>query len=230
MKKISKRMKELKKLKVKNLYNIEEAIDIIKKTHKTKFEESIDVSIKLGIDSRKANQIIKGHSQLTHGSGKNIKIAIFAEKEEAKIAKIAGAEIIGMEDLLAEIKLKKIKFDVLLTSHNTLYMTKGLNKILGPKGLMPNEKNGTITNNIKKTIFNIKNRLINYKNDKNGIIHCSIGRINFTNEQLKENFMILIKDLKKIKPSSSKGNYFKKITLSSTMGISTILDINSIEM
>lgn len=230
MKKISKRMKELKKLKIKNLYNIKEAINIIQKTYKTKFEESIDVSIKLGIDSRKANQSIKGTSQLIHGSGKNIKIAIFAEKKEANIAKIAGAEIIGMQDLLEKIKLKKIKFDVLLVSHNTLHMTKGLNKILGPKGLMPNEKNGTITKNIKKTIFNIKNRQINYKNDKNGIIHCSIGRINFTNQQLKENLMILIKDLKKLKPSSSKGNYFKKITLSSTMGMSTTLDINSIEM
>lgn len=140
MKKISKRMKELKKNKLNKIYNIQDALNVIKTTSKIKLKESIDVAINLGINSKKASEIIKGTSQLKYGSGKKIRIAIFAEKEEAKIAKLAGAEIIGMDELAKNINKKIIKFDILLASSKTLHMIKGLNKILGPKGLMPNKK------------------------------------------------------------------------------------------
>ncbi|CAL4317896.1 50S ribosomal protein L1 [Buchnera aphidicola (Periphyllus testudinaceus)] len=198
--------------------NIIKAISILKDKSKKKFVESFDIAIMLGIDPKKTDQNIRGATVLPHGNGKKIKIAVFADGEEAKEAKKAGAEFIGMDDLAKKIKKNKIKFDITVATPKSMKIVSSLGSILGPKGLMPNHKIGTITSNIYKTIKKIKNGQIRYKNDKNGIIHASIGKTNFSEIQIKENLISLITDLKKQKPNKMKGIYLKKIFLTTTMG------------
>lgn len=226
MAKLKKRMQKIKNqinAKTKQ-YDIDSAISILKETSTTRFTESIDIAVNLGINAQKSDQNIRGIAILPHGIGKNIKVAVFAEKDDIKIAKKNGAELVGMEILAEQIKAGKINFDILIASPKTMHIVTPLGKILGPRGLMPNLKTGTITNNIAEAIRNAKKGQIQFRNDKNGIIHSTIGKINFEKEKIIENFKTILTALKKAKPASSKGIYIKKITLSTTMGIGVKID------
>ncbi|NIH41019.1 MAG: 50S ribosomal protein L1 [Buchnera aphidicola (Periphyllus aceris)] len=209
--------KKIKKIKFKKT-NIDKAISILKKKSKKNFIESVDVVIMLGINPKKTDQNIRSATVLPHGNGKIVKVAVFADGKKAEEAKNAGAEFIGMDDLSNRIKKNEIKFNVTVATPESMKIVSLLGAILGPKGLMPNHKVGTITSNIYDTIKKIKNGQIRYKNDKNGIIHTSIGKINFSSIQIKENLKSLIKDLNKQKPNKLKGIYLKKIFLTTTMG------------
>ncbi|WMC20353.1 MAG: 50S ribosomal protein L1 [Enterobacteriaceae bacterium PSpyr] len=212
-----------KKINLNKEYNIQDAINILKKNSITKFKESLDVSINLGIDNKKKKQNISGSVFLPYGKGKITKIAVFANGLQAKYAKKAKADYIGMEDLAEKIIKKKIIFDIIISSKETLPLVNKLNKIIGPKGLMPNLKFGTLTNNIYNAVKKFKFGQIIYKNDKNGIIHSTIGKITLNTFYLKENLKTLLLKLKKEKPKEIKGIYIKKITLSTTMGIGLVI-------
>ncbi|WP_343190342.1 50S ribosomal protein L1 [Buchnera aphidicola (Mollitrichosiphum nigrofasciatum)] len=206
----------LKKIKKKK-NSFLSSIQFLKKINTTNFNTSIDVSIHLNIDSKKTEQNIKSYAVLPYGNGKKTTIAAFIEQEKKHIAEKSGADYIGTEDLFDKIQKKKIKFDIVIATPKTMHIVGKLGTILGPKGLMPNIKFGTITKNIAETINNIKKGQIFYKNDKNGIIHAQIGKINFKNDELQKNFEIFISEIKKNKPSKIKGLYIKKIYLSATM-------------
>ncbi|WP_343154810.1 50S ribosomal protein L1 [Buchnera aphidicola (Pseudoregma panicola)] len=223
MKSNSKRMKKIYNIKKKKIYKFEECIKILKKFPKTNFVESLDVSINLNIDTKKPEQNIKNKVILPHGLGKKIKVLVFTQGKNIELAKKAKADYIYQENI-KNIKKKIKNFNIVISSPESMKTVGKLGYILGPRGLMPNIKFGTITNNIFDTIKKIKNGQIKYKNDKNGIIHTSIGKVNFTNKQIKENFFTLIKSLNKIKPSKIKGEFFKKIYLSTTMGGSILIN------
>jgi len=206
---------------VKNAsYDVLQVIKILKSIPKLKFKnhESIDVSIKLGIDPTKSDQIIRSSSSLPFGNGKTVRVAVFADGEDEKIAIESGADKVGMKDLYDEIKSKIINYDVIIARLDTMKYISDLGPILGPRGLMPNIKTGTLTSDIKKSVLNVKNGQVNYKSEKNGIIHCSIGKINFDEIKVKGNLEKLLSDIKKLKPSTSKGIFIRKIFLSTTMG------------
>ncbi|WMC19630.1 MAG: 50S ribosomal protein L1 [Enterobacteriaceae bacterium PC38] len=215
-----------KKINLNKKYNIQDAINILKKTSITKFIESLDVSINLNINNKKKKQNISGSVFLPYGKGNVTKIVVFAEGLQAKQAKKAKADYIGMRDIAEKIIQKKIDFDIIISSKETLPLVNKLNKLIEPKGLMPNLKFGTLTNNIYNTVKNFKFGQIIYKNDKNGIIHSTIGKINFNTFYLKENLKTLLFKLKKDKPKEIKGIYIKKITLSTTMGVGLIIKHN----
>lgn len=211
-------MKNIRENIKKKKYNINEAIEILKKFTKVKFKESIDVAINLNIDTKKNEQNIISTAFLPNGLGKKVKILVFTQGKNIEMAKKAKADIIWSEEI-KNIKKKIKEIDVVISSPDTMKIVGKLGHILGPRGLMPNSKLGTITNNIYKSIKKIKNgKQISYKNDKNGIIHSSIGKIYFTNKQIEENFISLIESLKKSKPTKIKGEFFKKIYFSTTMG------------
>jgi large subunit ribosomal protein L1 len=212
-----------------NTQELENAILNLKNQSKKKFIESFDVAIMLGINTKKTDQNIRGSTTLPHGTGKKIKVAVFAHGKKAEDAKKAGAEYIGMEDLSQKIKNNQIKFDVTVAIPESMKIVGLLGSILGPKGLMPSYKLGTITSNIFDIVKEIKNGQIRYKNDKNGIIHTSIGKTNFSINQIKENLIHLINALKKQKPSASKGIYIKKVFLTTTMGKSIELEQSFLE-
>ncbi|CUR53814.1 50S ribosomal protein L1 [Serratia symbiotica] len=225
MVKLTKRMRFIRnKVDKTKSYNIVDAIILLKELTIVKFIESVDVSINLGIDSRKSDQNIRGFTILPHGIGRNVRIAVFAQGMNAEIAKSSNAEIVGMEDLADIIKKGEINFDVVIASPDTMHIVSPLGQILGPRGLMPNPKVGTVTTNIAEAVKNAKSGQIRYRNDKDGIIHTSIGKINFELNKLKENLEYLLIALKKVKPSQSKGIYIKKVTLSTTMGAGIIID------
>ncbi|MGP1930150.1 MAG: 50S ribosomal protein L1 [Arsenophonus sp.] len=217
-----------KKVDVTKQYNIIEAIILLKKLATAKFIESVDVAVNLGIDARKSDQNIRGAIILPHGTGRSVRVAVFTQKENYESAIKAGAELVGMEDLADKIKLGEINFDIVIASPDAMRIIGQLAQILGPRGLMPNSKVGTVTHNITEAILNVKSGQIHYRNDKNGIIHTNIGKINFDDNKLKENLEALLIELKKVKPSSAKGVYFKKISLSSTMGVG--ININKEEL
>ncbi|WMC18829.1 MAG: 50S ribosomal protein L1 [Enterobacteriaceae bacterium PSpicST2] len=214
------------KIDIYKTYQIQDAINIIKELSISKFIESIDVAIKLGINTKKKNQNISGNVLLPYGTGRLTKVAVFAKGLQANDAKRANADYIGMEDLAEKIIKKKINFKFLISSTNAFSLVNKISKIIGPKGLMPNLKFGTITNNLYETVKNFKFGQIIYKNDKNGIIHSIIGKINFNTFLIKENLKTLLIKIKNEKPNDIKGDYIKKITLSSTMGVSLIIDKN----
>ena len=199
-------------------YLIEEALTELNSKASDKFTESLDISINLGIDASKSDQNVRGASNLPHGNGKSFKVAVFAEGDEAKQAKEAGADKVGMEDLADEIKSGNMDFDVVIATPDTMRIVSPLGQILGPKGLMPNPKSETVTKDIPNTVKNAKSGQIRYKSDKQGIIHARIGQIGYTEEQLKDNLEAFLTDVKKAKPPSAKGIYISKVTLSSTMG------------
>ena len=199
-------------------YLIEEALGELNSKASKKFTESLDVSINLGIDASKSDQNVRGASNLPHGNGKSFKVAVFADGDEAKQAKEAGADKVGMEDLAEEIKAGNMDFDVVIATPETMRVVSPLGQILGPKGLMPNPKSETVTKDIPNTVKNAKSGQIRYKSDKQGIIHARIGQIGYTEEQLKDNLEAFLTDVKKAKPPSAKGVYISKVTLSSTMG------------
>jgi len=229
MAKLTKRMKAIReKVEHGKLYPIDEAFDLLKSLPPAKFSESIDVSINLGVDPRKSDQVVRGASVLPNGTGKVVRVAVFTQGANVDAAKEAGADIVGLEDLAEEVKKGNMDFDVVIASPDTMRIVGQLGKILGPRGLMPNPKVGTVTPNVAEAVKNAKAGQVRYRTDKAGIIHCGIGKVSFEVSALKENLETLMTDLKKLKPSSAKGIYMEKITISTTMGPGLSVDLSSL--
>lgn len=225
MAKITKRTKLIQeKVKIGKIYSFIEALDLIKQLPPAKFRESVDVSINLGVDPRKSDQVVRGSTVLPNGTGKTVRVAVFTQAANAEAAKAAGADIVGMDDLAQKIQAGNLDFDVVIASPDAMGVVGRLGTILGPRGLMPNPKVGTVTPDVAKAVKNAKSGQVRYRTDKNGIVHCSIGKVDFEQNALKENLEALLADLRKSKPSSSKGVYLKKITVSTTMGPGLIID------
>jgi large subunit ribosomal protein L1 len=220
MAQVSKRYKAIAtKVDRNRLYPLDEALKLVKETAKAKFDESIDVAVNLGIDAKKSDQLVRGSVVLPKGTGKTMRVAVFAQGAKAEEAKAAGADIVGFDDLAESIKGGKMDFDVVIASPDAMRIVGALGQILGPRGLMPNPKVGTVTPDVAGAVKNAKAGQVQYRTDKNGIIQCTIGRASFAPEALKENMLALIDALNKAKPASSKGVYLKKIAISSTMGV-----------
>ncbi|UCH47866.1 MAG: 50S ribosomal protein L1 [Betaproteobacteria bacterium] len=200
------------------VYALTEALTIAKQNANAKFDESIDVSVNLGVDAKKSDQLVRGSVVLPQGTGKSVRVAVFAQADKAQEAKDAGADVVGLEDLAEQIKGGNIDFEVAIATPDTMRVVGQLGQILGPRGLMPNPKVGTVTPNVAEAVKNAKAGQVQYRTDKAGIIHCSIGRASFTEDALAENLKALIDALNKAKPASSKGVYLRKISVSSTMG------------
>jgi large subunit ribosomal protein L1 len=220
MAQVSKRYKAIAtKVDRNKLYPLDEALKLVKETAKAKFDESIDVAVNLGIDAKKSDQLVRGSVVLPKGTGKTMRVAVFAQGAKAEEAKAAGADIVGFDDLAESIKGGKMDFDVVIASPDAMRIVGALGQILGPRGLMPNPKVGTVTPDVAGAVKNAKAGQVQYRTDKNGIIQCTIGRASFAPEALKENMLALIDALNKAKPATSKGVYLKKIAVSSTMGV-----------
>ena len=209
-------------------YKISEALEFLKSAPKINFTESIDIAINLGIDSSKSEQNVRGAISLPSGTGKTCKVAVFVEGDLAKEAKEAGADEVGMEDLSEKIKKGQDEFEVLIATPETMKVVSPLGKILGPKGIMPNPKTGTVTKDVVKAVKNAKAGQIRYRADKSGIVHGRIGEISYSPEQIKKNIEVLLSDLKRNKPASSKGVFIKKLSLTSTMGAGIEIDLGSL--
>ncbi|MAW32847.1 MAG: 50S ribosomal protein L1 [Proteobacteria bacterium] len=218
------RKSQLSAVEKGKIYPLFEALTIVKKTAVAKFDESIDVAVNLGIDAKKSDQLVRGSVVLPSGTGKEVKVAVFAQGEKATEAKDAGADIVGFEDLAAEVKGGKIDFDLAIASPDAMRVVGQLGQILGPRGLMPNPKVGTVTPDVAEAVKKAKGGQVQYKTDKAGIIQCSIGRASFSEEALKENFHALMDAFIKAKPSGAKGMYLRKAAVSSTMGVSVRVD------
>ena len=228
---LSKRIKTIKeKIDTIKDYDIEEAIELLKSAPKVKFNESVDLSVNLGIDATKSDQGVRGSSTLPHGIGKNMNVVAFADGEDEKAAKDAGADIVGFEDLIEQVKKDKdLVADIVVATPDCMKKMGQLGRILGPKNLMPNPKEGTVTKNIGEAVSKAKKGQIRYKNDKAGIIHTIVGKLDFDTKKLADNVASLISDLNKSKPASAKGKYMKNITISSTMGPGIRVDLSSVE-
>jgi len=228
---LSKRIKEIKEnIDLLKSYDIEEAIEILKTSSKVKFNESVDLSVNLGIDATKSDQGVRGSSTLPHGIGKSMKVVAFADGEDERLAKDAGADIVGFEDLIDQVKKDKdLDADIVVATPDCMKKMGQLGRILGPKNLMPNPKEGTVTKNIGEAVSKAKKGQIRYKNDKAGIIHTIVGKLDFDTQKLIDNISSLITDLNKSKPASAKGKYMKNITISSTMGPGIKVDLSSVE-
>ncbi|HZW86683.1 MAG TPA: 50S ribosomal protein L1 [Gallionella sp.] len=200
------------------LYLLTDALNLVKETAVAKFDESIDVAINLGIDARKSDQLVRGSVILPKGTGKTVRVAVFAQGAKAEEAKAAGADIVGFDDLAEAIKGGKMDFDVLIASPDAMRLVGQLGQILGPRGLMPNPKVGTVSADVAGAVKNAKAGQVQYRTDKNGIVQCTIGRASFTPEALRENIMALVDALNKAKPAASKGIFLRKVSISSTMG------------
>jgi len=215
----SKRRKAAReKLDAGKAYEVDEALGLVKELATAKFPESIDVSVNLGVDPRKSDQVVRGSTVLPNGTGKTVRVAVFAQGENADKATAAGADIVGFEDLAETVKAGDLNFDVVIATPDAMRVVGQLGQILGPRGLMPNPKVGTVTADVETAVKNAKAGQVRYRTDKAGIIHCPIGRADFEVPALKENLEMLLTDLKKGKPASAKGAFFKKLTVSSTMG------------
>ena len=231
MAKLNKRQKLAKeKVDPNKQYSIDEAVAIIKELSTVKFEETVDAAINLGIDPRKSDQAVRGASSLPHGTGKTVRVAVFTQGANADAAKEAGADLVGMEDLADEVKKGNMDFDVVIADPAAMRVVGQLGTILGPRGLMPNPKTGTVTPDVATAVKNAKAGQVRYRADKGGIIHGGIGRVSFEANAIKENLEALIADLKKAKPASAKGVYLKKVSLSSTMGPGISLDLASLDV
>lgn len=225
MAKLSKKQKALaEKVDRSKFYAIDDAMSLVIDLPKAKFIESVDVAVNLGVDPRKSDQVVRGSTVLPHGTGKTVKVAVFAQGENADKAKAAGADIIGFEDLAEDIKKGNMNFDVVIATPDAMRVVGTLGQILGPRGLMPNPKVGTVTPDVETAVKNAKAGQVRYRTDKAGIIHCPIGNVNFEAGKLKENLEALVADLKKAKPASAKGQYLKKVTVSTTMGAGIAID------
>ena len=230
MAKLSKRVKAFKeKVDPAKNYPVSEAVAILNELSSVKFKESIDVSVNLGVDPRKSDQVVRGATVLPNGTGKTVRVAVFAQGEKATEATEAGADIVGMEDLAAEVKAGNLNFDVVIATPDTMRIVGQLGQVLGPRGLMPNPRLGTVTQDVADAVKNAKSGQMRYRTDKNGIIHGGVGQVGFDPEAIKQNVEALLADLKKIKPASAKGIYVKKVTLSTTMGAGIAIDQASLE-
>ena len=229
MAKLTKRMRTIReKVEVTKDYEINEAVALLKELATAKFVESVDVAVNLGIDARKSDQNVRGATVLPNGTGRDVRVAVFTQGANAEAAKEAGAELVGMEDLAELVKKGEMDFDVVVASPDAMRVVGQLGQILGPRGLMPNPKTGTVTPNVAEAVKNAKAGQVRYRNDKNGIIHTTIGKVDFTAEQLQQNLEALIVALKKAKPSQAKGVYLKKVTISTTMGAGVAVDQNTL--
>ena len=225
MAKLSKRRRAInEKIVAGKSYAIDDALTLIKELSTVKFPETVDVAINLGIDPRKSDQIVRGATTLPHGSGKQVRVCVFAQGEAAESAKAAGAELVGMDELADEIKSGNMDFEVVIASPDAMRVVGMLGKVLGPRGLMPNPKSGTVTPDVASAVANAKAGQVRFRADKNGIVHGGIGIVGFEATALKENLEALMADLHKAKPASAKGIYVKKVTLSSTMGPGLLID------
>ena len=225
MAKMSKRAKAVsEKLEAGKLYAIDDAFGMLKEIPHAKFVESIDVSVNLGVDPRKSDQVVRGSTVLPNGTGKTVRVAVFTQGANVDAAKEAGADIVGMDDLADEVKKGNMDFDVVIASPDAMRVVGQLGQILGPRGLMPNPKVGTVTPDVATAVKNAKAGQVRYRTDKAGIIHCSIGKVDFEINALRENLQALLADLQKAKPSSAKGIYMKKVTVSTTMGPGVSVD------
>ena len=230
MAKLSKRMRAIReKIDTMKQYPVKDAFELLKSVSSSKFNESVDVSVNLGIDPRKSDQNVRSSTLLPKGNGRTVRVAVFAQGAKADAAKASGADIVGFEDLAESIKAGKMDFDVVIATPDAMRIVGQLGQVLGPRGLMPNPKVGTVTADVENAVKNVKAGQARYRSDKNGIIHCSIGRASFTAADLQVNLEAIIADLKKLKPSTSKGIYLKKMTVSTTMGPGLVLDQSSLE-
>lgn len=219
MAKLTKKQKALQaKVVSQKLYPLQEALALAKETATAKFDETIDIAVNLGVDARKSDQVVRGSVVLPAGTGKTVRVAVFAQGDKAEAAKAAGADVVGFDDLAADVKAGKLDFDIVIATPDAMRIVGQLGQILGPRGLMPNPKVGTVTMDVTTAVNNAKAGQVQYRTDKAGIVHATLGRASFTVEQLETNFKALIDALSKAKPASSKGQYLKKIAVSATMG------------
>lgn len=225
MAKLTKRTKLIReKVEAGKTYVLSEALDLLKELSTVKFSESVDVAVNLGVDPRKSDQVVRGSTVLPHGTGKTVRVAVFAQGENADKAKEAGADIVGMDDLADQVKAGNMNFDVVIASPDAMRVVGQLGQILGPRGLMPNPKVGTVTPDVATAVQNAKAGQVRYRTDKGGIIHCTIGSSSFETDKLQDNLRALLSDLQKAKPSAAKGIYMRKVTVSTTMGPGLIVD------
>ena len=228
---ITKRQKVISaKVQAGKVYDVVEAASLLNDLSTVKFKESIDIAVNLGIDPKKSDQNVRGASVLPHGTGKTVRVAVFAQGANAEAAKAAGADIVGFDDLAEKIQAGELNFDVVIATPDAMRVVGKLGTVLGPRGLMPNPKVGTVTPDVVTAVKNAKAGQVRYRADKGGIVHCTVGQIGFAPEKIKENIEALIADLKKIKPSTSKGTYLKRVTLSSTMGPGLLIDQASLSV
>lgn len=230
MAKLTKRQKAINaKVDSAKFYTVEEAVAVLKEVSAVKFVESVDVAVNLGIDARKSDQNVRSATVLPRGTGKTVRVAVFTQGANAEVAKAAGADAVGMDELAAAMKGGDLNYDVVIASPDAMRVVGTLGQVLGPRGLMPNPKVGTVTPDVATAIKNAKAGQVRYRNDKNGIIHCTLGKVSFEADAIKENLQALLGDLKRAKPSTSKGQYMKKVTLSTTMGPGLTIDLASVE-
>jgi large subunit ribosomal protein L1 len=231
MAKLSKRIKSLNsKFDVSKSYFLNEILNMLCNSSSVKFDESIDVIVTLGVDTKKSDQVVRGYTVLPCGMGKKVEVVVLAQGKSAESAKLAGADIVGMEDLVEDIKKKRVSFDVIIACSNAGELVNKLGPTLGPKGLMPNSKFGTITDDVGTAVSNVKSGQVSYKMDKSGIIRTVIGKASFKVDNLILNFKTLLRDIKRLKPTASKGVFLRKITISSTMGLAFNLDMSSFKL
>lgn len=231
MAKLSKRQKAIaEKVEAGKFYAAEDAFKLLSEVSSVKFAESVEVAVNLGVDARKSDQVVRGAAVLPNGTGKTVRVAVFTQGPNAEAAKAAGADIVGMEDLAEQVKAGVMDFDVVIASPDAMRVVGALGQILGPRGLMPNPKVGTVTPNVAEAVQNAKAGQVRYRTDKGGIIHAAIGKVGFEPVALKQNLEVLISALKKAKPTTAKGVYLKKITVSSTMGPALVLDQSSLDV
>ena len=230
MAKLSKRVRAFKeKVDPRKAYSLEEAVSLLKELATAKFNETVEVAVNLGIDAKKSDQAVRGATTLPYGTGSEVRVAVFTQGEAAEKAKAAGAEFVGMDDLAEQIKGGMMDFDVVIASPDAMRVVGQLGQVLGPRGLMPNPKTGTVTPDVETAVKNAKAGQVRYRTDKNGIVHGGIGKISFDAEAIKGNLEALLADLKKVKPAAAKGIYLKKISLSTTMGPGITIDQGSVE-
>lgn len=232
MAKLSKRQKLIReKIDATRVYSVDEAVSLLVEVgQNVKFKESLDVAVNLGVDARKSDQVVRSSTVLPHGTGKTVRVAVFTQGANAEKATAAGADVVGMDDLAEEVKKGNMDFDVVIATPDAMRVVGQLGQILGPRGLMPNPKVGTVTPDVETAVKNAKAGQVRYRTDKNGIIHAPLGNVEFTAETIKENLEALVADLKKAKPSSAKGVYLKKISLSSTMGPGLTIDQSTLNL
>lgn len=230
MAKMSKRVRAFKeKVDPEKAYPLEEALSLLKEFSTVKFNETVELAVNLGIDARKSDQAVRGATTLPHGTGSDVRVAVFTQGEGAEKAKAAGAELVGMEELADEIKGGMMDFDVVIASPDAMRVVGQLGQVLGPRGLMPNPKTGTVTPDVETAVKNAKAGQVRYRTDKNGIVHGGIGKIAFDVDAIKGNLEAVLADLRKAKPAAAKGIYLKKISLSTTMGPGITIDQGSVE-